>query len=1018
VSACLSVAILLGVGAAGAGTAAAGPPNTDSASPVLVDIASLPPGSQGGSEDAKPFRHPGGQARLDQEKADARSMAPSKGIQTQPVTPSSATPQTPSGGTGFDGISSSESFCSCYPPDGAIAVGPSHVVAAVNTAFKIWNTSGGNLVAASSLGSLFSANTNCLANISDPSSQYDPSSGGHFMLEALTYDRRNNSSICIAVSKTGDPAGSYYVYGFRINIAHDLLDFPQVAIGSDAIYLAGNQFLSGATFTGARVYAYNKSQMYAGLAAVSVYHDVGNDAAGLLADTLYPAKGVNVASTMYFLGADNNCSSPGGCSSISIWKWSNPFSANTFNLNGGVTVTAYVQPPAATEPGGTTDSGDVRNLGAAYYGGTLYGAHTIGCNPGGGTVPCIQWYQMTNVATTPTLTQQGILGGSSQSRYYPNVSVDQAGDLLMGYAYASTTEYPGIRYTGRQASDAIGSLEAEAVMKAGEGYINGTRYGDYAGEQVAPDGCTVWHLEEYAKSGKLWGTWISTMKFGNCGIQGNWVNAYGSAGYALGGWNGSSDLAYLPNATLTVDQGSRWIWASTTSDTRALESADLSIREAATWTAASALSLHLDFTAAYHGPLELYAVDWDNLGRSETVTVNDGSTSQSVAIGASFTQGAWLGFPVNVLSGGTMTITVTRNTGANAVLSGLFLGGAGPVPTPFMPAPSGNHWVNTYGSAGYALGGWNGGSDLAYLPNATLTLDQGSRWIWASTTSDTRALESADQSIRKAATWTAESTLSLHLDFSAAYHGPLELYAVDWDNLGRSETVTVSINNGSDPQSASLASSFAPGSWLGFPVNVLSGGTVTITVTRNSGANAVLSGLFLGGAGPAPTPFTPAPSGNHWVNTYGTAGYALGGWNGSSDLAYLPSATLTLDQGSRWVWASTTSDARALESPDQSIRQAATWTAGSILSLRLDFSAAYHGPLELYAVDWDSLGRSETVTVAINNGSDPQSANLASSFAPGSWLVFPVNVLSGGTVTITVTLDAGANTVLSGLFLR
>src|SRR6185312_15780829 len=64
--------------------------------------------------------------------------------------------------------------------------------------------------------------------------------------------------------------------------------------------------------------------------------------------------------------------------------------------------------------------------------------------------------------------------------------------------------------------------------------------------------------------------------------QGTWVSAYGSQGYALGGWYGPSsgtyatdDLAALPSgASLTLSQGERWCFACTTPDVRGLQSPD------------------------------------------------------------------------------------------------------------------------------------------------------------------------------------------------------------------------------------------------------------------------------------------------------------------------------------------------------------------------------------------------------------------------------------------------------------
>ena len=286
---------------------------------------------------------------------------------------------------------------------------------------------------------------------------------------------------------------------------------------------------------------------------------------------------------------------------------------------------------------------------------------------------------------------------------------------------------------------------------------------------------------------------------------------------------------------------------------------------------------------------------------------------------------------------------------------------------------------------------------------------QGNRYQWSSSTTDVRALESPDQSTRKATCWYASSQLELQLSFSSAYSGNLELYALDWDSTSRRETI--SVNDGSSPQAAALTTSFNEGAWMVFPISVASGGTVTITVQLTGGANAVLSGIFLGGPGIA---VSSAPQGN-WVGSYGGSGYALAAWNGSSDATYLPGVTLSLVEGNRYQWSSSTTDVRALESPDQSTREATCWYASSQLELQLSFSSSYSGNLELYALDWDSTSRRETISV--NDGSSPQAAALTTSFNEGAWMVFPISVASGGTVTITVQLTGGANAVLSGIFL-
>ena len=139
------------------------------------------------------------------------------------------------------------------------------------------------------------------------------------------------------------------------------------------------------------------------------------------------------------------------------------------------------------------------------------------------------------------------------------------------------------------------------------------------------------------------------------------MNTYGSSGWALGAWNGSSDYSYIPNATLSLVHGSRDIWASSTTDVRALESPDQSTREAATWYDPTQVQLSLSFSAAYSGPLDLYAVDWDTTGRRESVTVTDPAGSQTATLGTSFHNGAWLSFSISASAGQSVTITVNSS---------------------------------------------------------------------------------------------------------------------------------------------------------------------------------------------------------------------------------------------------------------------------------------------------------------------------------------------------------------------
>ncbi len=167
---------------------------------------------------------------------------------------------------------------------------------------------------------------------------------------------------------------------------------------------------------------------------------------------------------------------------------------------------------------------------------------------------------------------------------------------------------------------------------------------------------------------------------GAAGPQGSWPAVSGADGYALGAWNTGSDALSLlgPLSGVSLDQGARTVWSSSTTQVRATQSPSLSTRRAAAWYHADQLKLRVTFDQAFDGNLNLYALDWNTTARRQVVTVSDGSTRWQSALTSSFADGAWMTFPVNVAAGGTVTIIVDRTAGQNAVLSAITLGGPMP----------------------------------------------------------------------------------------------------------------------------------------------------------------------------------------------------------------------------------------------------------------------------------------------------------------------------------------------------
>ncbi|MDB6040976.1 MAG: hypothetical protein JWM99_4817, partial [Verrucomicrobiales bacterium] len=148
--------------------------------------------------------------------------------------------------------------------------------------------------------------------------------------------------------------------------------------------------------------------------------------------------------------------------------------------------------------------------------------------------------------------------------------------------------------------------------------------------------------------------------------QGNWQPGYGADGYNLIG-----DVAKAPAyAQVGAASKSDWLWNGRTTDTRALMTPGGAYRSAGCWYASTAFTIDINFTDGNAHRLAMYCLDWDYAGRSQLVELLDsdsGALLQKTTVSA-FTGGQYLAWDIL----GHVKIRVTRLTGPNAVVNGLF----------------------------------------------------------------------------------------------------------------------------------------------------------------------------------------------------------------------------------------------------------------------------------------------------------------------------------------------------------
>jgi hypothetical protein len=185
------------------------------------------------------------------------------------------------------------------PADQGLCVGKGFLLETVNSALRVYNSNSGTPVSpVLSLNEFYgfppaiNRTTGTFGPFTfDISCHYDPDSDRWFHL-AVDLDQdpatgafNGKNYLDLAVSKTGDPTGSWDVY--RIPGMNDgtegtpdhncpggpcFADYPHIGVDKNGVYITTNEFpLFESGFTGAQVYAISKQALVSGASTIDVY---------------------------------------------------------------------------------------------------------------------------------------------------------------------------------------------------------------------------------------------------------------------------------------------------------------------------------------------------------------------------------------------------------------------------------------------------------------------------------------------------------------------------------------------------------------------------------------------------------------------------------------------------------------------------------------------------------------------------------------------------------------------------
>ncbi len=460
----------------------------------------------------------------------------------------------------FEGINSGENIPflggRVLPPDTNGDVGPTQYVQSVNSAFRVFDKAGNPLTPTTYLNALWQPlGGACTTNGGgDPIVLYD-NLADRWMISQFTTGAPAFHQ-CIAVSRTGDATGGYYLYDF--NVGSTLFnDYPHIGVWPDGYYMTVNQF-AGNSFAGAGAYAFDRAKILRGdPTATLVYFNLGTNFGGMLPSDLdgqnLPPAGrpntfgmLTTTTTLQLFDFHVDFATPANSTFTERSDSPVTVAAYDFGKPSGRNVIEQPRPatPTPTPPAIPTFYLDAiqdrlmfrlayRNFGTRE---ALVMNHTVNVS---GVTPTtvgthqagVRYYELSrnlasggfSVFNQETFNPDAGNGATGNNRWMGSVAQDNQGNLALGYSVSGVNTFPSIRYTGRAAG--TGPLEAETTLINGTGVQRSTsgRWGDYSDMTVDPvDDCTFWFTTEYytaagqSASTAQWQTRIGSFRMPQC----------------------------------------------------------------------------------------------------------------------------------------------------------------------------------------------------------------------------------------------------------------------------------------------------------------------------------------------------------------------------------------------------------------------------------------------------------------------------------------------------------------------
>lgn len=420
------------------------------------------------------------------------------------------------------------------PPDTIHSVGPNHIIEAVNSGFAVYSKTGTTVQGYKTFESFMNkpALWPAGAFMYDPRVIYDPWHQ-RFLMLILGQDQTSKKSyFWIAVSKDSNPNNGWCRWRFDSTLGTgsntQWLDYAGLGADKWGVYVTGNYFRFGGSFTTSMIWSINPAIFTSGCSGATNGWRFTNLTwpSGGSAFALQPALPHSQSSTSQTFIVN---SYSGSGNKLLLWKLGGNRTSNPSLSRVEIPVQQYYAIGNNVRQRGSTikiDGGDARVMNAVYSQGRAFTALTSDVNNNGLRAGWLT--ARLNTATNTREWQHLLYSGNGFYYIYPAITI-QGGTsanshlaLFGSWTDTETSTTPSQQY----ASGLVKFYDNQPAattgrflnLVSGKGVYNRVfndrnRWGDYSGAAYDWSTGNVWGSFEWANSNNTWATTLSGRKF-------------------------------------------------------------------------------------------------------------------------------------------------------------------------------------------------------------------------------------------------------------------------------------------------------------------------------------------------------------------------------------------------------------------------------------------------------------------------------------------------------------------------